>query len=81
MTFAEILPFLDKGFAVRRTEYDKTLIIFKQIPAIIQGAPNVTEHNTQPTQQDNSYYVWTMPETKGIEKKNKWLLEDKRRKK
>ena len=35
MTFAEILPFLDKGFAVRRAEYDKTLIIFKQIPAII----------------------------------------------
>lgn len=35
MTFSEILPFLDKGFAVRRAEYDKTLIIFKQIPASI----------------------------------------------
>lgn len=35
MTFSEILPFLNKGFAVRRSEYDPTLIIFKQIPASI----------------------------------------------
>lgn len=35
MTFSEILPFLNKGFAVRRSVYDPTLIIFKQIPASI----------------------------------------------
>ena len=35
MKFVEILPFLDNGFAVRRSEYNKSLIIFKQIPASI----------------------------------------------
>lgn len=35
MTFAEILPFLNEGFAVRRAEYSSNLIIFKQIPASI----------------------------------------------
>lgn len=35
MTFAEILPFLNEGFAVRRAEYNSNLIIFKQIPASI----------------------------------------------
>lgn len=35
MTFAEILPFLNEGFAIRRVEYNENLIIFKQIPASI----------------------------------------------
>jgi len=33
MTFVEILPYLNKGFVVRREEYDPALIIFKQVPA------------------------------------------------
>ena len=33
MTFGEILPYLNKGFAVRREEYDPALIIFQQVPA------------------------------------------------
>ena len=33
MTFGEILPYLNKGFVVRREEYDPALIIFKQVPA------------------------------------------------
>lgn len=37
MTFAEILPFLNEGFAVRRAEYHENLIIFKQIPASIDN--------------------------------------------
>lgn len=41
MKFAEILPFLDKGFAVRRAMYDKPLIIFKQIPASIDDVSNM----------------------------------------
>lgn len=41
MKFAEILPFLDKGFAVRRAMYDKSLIIFKQIPASIDDVSNM----------------------------------------
>ena len=35
MTFAEILPFLNEGFAVRRADYNENLIIFKQVPASI----------------------------------------------
>lgn len=35
MTFTEILPFLNDGFAVRRSEYNEALIVFKQIPASI----------------------------------------------
>ena len=38
MTFAEILPFLKEGFAVRRDCYDASFIIFKQIPATIDDA-------------------------------------------
>ena len=30
MTFSEILPFLNEGFAVSRDEYKESLIIFKQ---------------------------------------------------
>ena len=41
MKFAEILPFLDKGFAVRRASYDNPLIIFKQIPASIDDVSNM----------------------------------------
>ena len=41
MKFAEILPFLDNGFAVRRTEYSKSLIIFKQIPASIDDVSHL----------------------------------------
>lgn len=41
MKFSEILPFLDEGFAVRRAEYHKSLIIYKQIPASIDNVANM----------------------------------------
>lgn len=41
MTFVEILPYLNKGFAVRREEYDPALIIFKQIPASFDDVSNI----------------------------------------
>lgn len=41
MTFSEILPFLNEGFAVRRSDYYKSLIIFKQIPAIIDDVTHL----------------------------------------
>lgn len=41
MTFGEILPYLNKGFTVRREEYDPALIIFKQIPASFDDVSNI----------------------------------------
>lgn len=41
MTFVEILPFVQKGFAIRREVYDSSLIIFKQLPATINDVTNV----------------------------------------
>lgn len=41
MTFGEILPYLNKGFVVRREEYDPALIIFKQIPASFDDVSNI----------------------------------------
>jgi hypothetical protein len=41
MTFGEILPYLNKGFVVRREEYDPALIIFKQIPASFDDVSNL----------------------------------------
>lgn len=41
MTFAEILPYLQKGFAIRREQYDSSLIIFKQLPATINDVTNI----------------------------------------
>lgn len=41
MTFGEILPYLNKGFVVRREEYDPALIIFKQIPASFDDVTNI----------------------------------------
>lgn len=41
MTFSEILPFLNEGFAIRRTDYHPALIIFKQIPASIDNVKNL----------------------------------------
>lgn len=41
MTFGEILPYLNKGFIVRREEYDPALIIFKQIPASFDDVSNI----------------------------------------
>ena len=41
MTFVEILPYLNKGFVVRREEYDPALIIFKQIPASFDDVSNI----------------------------------------
>ena len=41
MTFSEILPFMNEGFAVRRAEYDPALIIFKQVPASIDDVSNM----------------------------------------
>jgi hypothetical protein len=46
MTFSEILPFLNEGFAVRRNGYCPELIIFKQIPASID---DVTHMKSIPT--------------------------------
>jgi hypothetical protein len=46
MTFTEILPFLNEGFAVRRECYCPELIIFKQIPASID---DVTHMKSIPT--------------------------------
>lgn len=47
MTFSEILPFLNEGFAVRRAEYRNSLIIFKQVPASID---DVTHMKSLPPQ-------------------------------
>lgn len=41
MTFAEILPFLNEGFAARRESYDRAFIIFKQVPASIDDVTNL----------------------------------------
>jgi hypothetical protein len=41
MTFSEILPFLNEGFAVRRADYHPALIIFKQVPASIANVKNL----------------------------------------
>lgn len=41
MTFTEILPFLNEGFAVRRDSYNPEFIIYKQIPAIIDDVTKV----------------------------------------
>ena len=41
MTFAEILPFLNEGFAVRRAEYRTSLIVFKQVSANIDDVTHV----------------------------------------
>ena len=41
MTFSEIIPFMNEGFAVRRAEYDPALIIFKQVPASIDDVSNM----------------------------------------
>lgn len=41
MTFSEILPFMNEGFAVRREEYKESLIIFKQVPASIDDVTNM----------------------------------------
>ena len=37
MTFGQILPYLNQGYAVRRNSYMGSLIIFKQIPASIDN--------------------------------------------
>ena len=41
MTFSEILPFMNEGFAVSRDEYKESLIIFKQVPASIDDVTNM----------------------------------------
>ena len=41
MTFAQILPYLNHGCAVRRDSYAESLIIFKQIPASIDDVTNL----------------------------------------
>lgn len=47
MTFSEIIPFMNEGFAVRRAEYDPALIIFKQIPASIDDVSNMRSISKQ----------------------------------
>lgn len=41
MTFTEVLPFLNEGFAVRRESYCPEIIIFKQIPASIDDVTHM----------------------------------------
>ena len=47
MTFSEIIPFMNEGFAVRRAEYDPALIIFKQVPASIDDVSNMRSISKQ----------------------------------
>ena len=52
MTFAEILPFLNEGFAVRRSEYRESLIIFKQVPASIDDVTHLKSVPKQVKEKD-----------------------------
>lgn len=69
MTFSEILSFLNEGFAVRRTEYDKTLIIFKQIPASID---DVAPMKSIPQQVKNLLLKYNV----GIDYEDQYIIYD-----
>ena len=69
MTFAEILPFLNEGFAVRRSEYHENLIIFKQVPASID---DVTYIHSIPTQVKNLLVKHKV----GIDYESQYLIYD-----
>jgi hypothetical protein len=69
MTFSEILPFLNEGFAVRRAEYDRALIIFKQVPASID---DVSHMRSIPDQVKNMLLGWGV----GIDYENQYIIYD-----
>lgn len=69
MTFAEILPFLNEGFAVRRSEYRESLIIFKQVPASID---NVTHLKSVPKQVKEIFLKFGV----GIDYESQYIIYD-----
>lgn len=69
MTFSEILPFLNEGFAVRRDAYCAELIIFKQIPASID---DVTHMKSIPTRVKDLMIELGV----GIDYENQYIIYD-----
>ena len=69
MTFAEILPFLNEGFAVRRSEYRESLIIFKQVPASID---DVTHLKSVPKQVKDIFLKFGV----GIDYESQYIVYD-----
>ena len=69
MTFSEILPFLNEGFAVRRNGYCPELIIFKQIPASID---DVTHMKSIPNQVKSLLLKFGV----GIDYQNQYIIYD-----
>lgn len=69
MTFSEILPFLNEGFAVRRAMYCESLIIFKQIPASID---DVTCMKSIPNQVKSLLLKFGV----GIDYQNQYIIYD-----
>ena len=69
MTFSEILPFLNEGFAVRRAMYCNSLIIFKQIPASID---DVTHMKSIPDQVKSLFIKFGV----GIDYENQYIIYD-----
>jgi hypothetical protein len=69
MTFSEILPFLNEGFAVRRNVYCPELIIFRQIPASID---DVTHMKSIPTRVKNLMIELGV----GIDYENQYIIYD-----
>lgn len=69
MTFSEILPFMNEGFAVRRAEYRNSIIIFKQIPASID---DVTHMKSLPQRVKNLFLSLGV----GIDYENQYIVYD-----
>lgn len=69
MTFSEILPFLNEGFAVRRAMYCESLIVFKQIPASID---DVTYMKSIPNQVKSLLLKFGV----GIDYQNQYIIYD-----
>ena len=69
MTFAEILPFLNEGFAVRRSDYMESLIIFKQVPASIDDVTNLKSIPKQVKKLLTKYKV-------GIDYESQYIIYD-----
>lgn len=69
MTFSEILPFLNEGFAVRRAMYCESLIVFKQIPASID---DITYMKSIPNQVKSLLLKFGV----GIDYQNQYIIYD-----
>lgn len=69
MTFAQILPYLNHGYAVRRNSYAESLIIFKQIPASIDDVTNLKSMPEQVKQLLLKYRV-------GIDYEDQYIIYD-----